>query len=90
MNNANNTGSFHERDSSMDIKLQRDHSCGDTDSAAGRCSICPVPRLPHLHLSGGRKQRIQEEKITIAEVAESHFLDYVDAEESCSPFSPSC
>ena len=38
-----------------------------------------------LSVSGGRKQRIDEEKITIAEVTEAHFLDYVDAEGIVQP-----
>lgn len=87
MNNENHTGSFHEsRDSSMDIKLQkrsflRRHRLPLLAAAAFALFLAYLI----ITLSGGRKQRIQEEKITIAEVAEAHFLDYVDAEGIVQP-----
>lgn len=38
-----------------------------------------------INVSGGRKLRIDNEKITIADVAEDKFLDYVDAEGIVQP-----
>lgn len=38
-----------------------------------------------VSVSGGRKLRIDNEKIVIADVQETHFLDYVDAEGIVQP-----
>lgn len=38
-----------------------------------------------INLSGSKKQRIDKEKVIIANVAEDHFLDYVDAEGIVQP-----
>ncbi|MDD4727527.1 MAG: efflux RND transporter periplasmic adaptor subunit [Dysgonamonadaceae bacterium] len=38
-----------------------------------------------MNLSGGKKQRIDKEKVIIGNVTEDHFLDYVDAEGIVQP-----
>lgn len=87
MNNSNNSDIFHEsRDSSMDKRLPKK-------------SFVRRYRYPILagvafvfflvfvvtQLSGGKKQRIDKEKVIIGNVTEDHFLDYVDAEGIVQP-----
>jgi RND family efflux transporter MFP subunit len=87
MNNANHTDSFHEsRDSSMDIQLQK-RSFLRRHSYLLLAGVAFILFLLYviLSVSGGRKQQIEGEKITIAEVTEAHFLDYVDAEGIVQP-----
>lgn len=87
MNSSTQNDTFHEsRDSSMDIRLPE-------KSFLRRYKYPLLAGLAFflfllyviLSVSGGRKQRIDEEKITIAEVTEAHFLDYVDAEGIVQP-----
>lgn len=89
MSNTNSDiiNNFHEsRDSTMDKQLPKRtffqkykyHLLGGTVFL-----IFVVYAL--ISVSGGRKLRIDAEKIVIAEVAESHFLDYVDAEGTVQP-----
>jgi multidrug efflux pump subunit AcrA (membrane-fusion protein) len=87
MNNSTQNNTFHEsRDSSMDIQLQkksflRRYRYPLLAGVAFTLFLLYVI----LSVSGGRKQRIDGEKITIAEVTEDHFLDYVDAEGVVQP-----
>lgn len=87
MNNSNNNDNFREsRHSSMDIQLPKK-------------SFVQKHRYPIIagvlfllflifvmtNLSGGKKQRIDKEKVIIGNVTEDHFLDYVDAEGIVQP-----
>ena len=87
MNSSTQNDTFHEsRDSSMDKRLPeksflRRYKYPLLAGAAFTLFLLYVL----LSVSGGRKQRIDEEKITIAEVTEAHFLDYVDAEGIVQP-----
>ncbi len=87
MNKSKNSDIFHEsRDSSMDKRLPKK-------------SFVRRYRYPILagvvfilflvfvvtQLSGGKKQRIDKEKVIIGNVTEDHFLDYVDAEGIVQP-----
>ena len=87
MNSSTQNDTFHEsRDSSMDKRLPE-------KSFLRRYKYPLLAGLAFflfllyviLSVSGGRKQRIDEEKITIAEVTEAYFLDYVDAEGIVQP-----
>ena len=87
MNSSTQNDTFHEsRDSSMDKRLPeksflRRYRYPLLAGVAFTLFLLYVL----LSVSGGRKQRIDEEKITIAEVTEAHFLDYVDAEGIVQP-----
>ena len=87
MNSSTQNDTFHEsRDSSMDKRLPeksflRRYRYPLLAGVAFTLFLLYVI----LSVSGGRKQRIDEEKITIAEVTEAHFLDYVDAEGIVQP-----
>lgn len=87
MNSSTQNDTFHEsRDSSMDKRLPeksflRRYRYPLLEGVAFTLFLLYVI----LSVSGGRKQRIDEEKITIAEVTEAHFLDYVDAEGIVQP-----
>lgn len=87
MNHSAHTDTYHEsRDSSMDKKLPRKSFLRKHryPLLAGASFIIFLVYVM-INLSGGRKQRIGREKITIAEVTESHFLDWVDAEGIVQP-----
>ncbi len=54
-------------------------------AAAGAATFATFLAYLIFTLSGGRKQRIQEEDHHRPGVAETHFLDYVDAEGIVQP-----
>lgn len=87
MDNKNTNNSFHEsRDSSMDKALPKRsvwqkykyYILGGTAFIAFLVYVL-------LAVSGGRKLRINSERIVIADVTEAPFLDYVDAEGIIQP-----
>lgn len=87
MNNSTNNNVFHEsRDSLMDKRLPKKsfiqkykyHILAGTAFVAFLVFVL-------VSVSGGRKLRIDNEKIVIADVAEDKFLDYVDAEGIVQP-----
>ena len=87
MNNSNKTDIFHEsRDSSMDKRLPK-----KSFVRRYRYPILAVVAFILFlffvvtELSGGKKQRIDKEKVIIGNVTEDHFLDYVDAEGIVQP-----
>ena len=87
MDNKNTNNSFHEsRDSSMDKALPKRsvwqkykyYILGGTAFIAFLVYVL-------LTVSGGRKLRVNSERIVIADVTEAPFLDYVDAEGIIQP-----
>lgn len=87
MDNKNTNNSFHEsRDSSMDKALPKRsvwqkykyYILGGTAFIAFLVYVL-------LTVSGGRKLRVNSERIVIANVTEAPFLDYVDAEGIIQP-----
>lgn len=87
MDNKNTNNSFHEsRDSSMDKALPKRsvwqkykyYILGGTAFIAFLVYVL-------LAVSGGRKLRVNSERIVIADVTEAPFLDYVDAEGIIQP-----
>src|SRR5690554_7646255 len=87
MDNKNTNNSFHEsRDSSMDKALPKRsvwqkykyYILGGTAFIAFLVYVL-------LTVSGGRKLRVNSERIVIADVTEAPFLDYVDAEGVIQP-----
>lgn len=80
--NNNNNSSFHEsQDSTMDKKLpKRSFIQKYKFHLMGATAFLGFIIYVLVAVSGGRKLRIDSEKITIADVTESHFLDYVDTE----------
>ena len=87
MNKTNNSDLFHEsRDSSMDKRLPK-----KTFVRRYRYPILAGVAFSLFllfvltQLSGGKKQRIDKEKVIIGNVTEDHFLDYVDAEGIVQP-----
>lgn len=87
MNNSNNTNKFHEsRDSSMDIRLpKKSFILRFKYPILAGVSFLLFLVFVIINLSGSKKQRIDKEKVIIANVAEDHFLDYVDAEGIVQP-----
>lgn len=85
--NNNNKSSFHEsQDSSMDKKLpKRTFIQKYKFHIVGVAAFISFIVYVLVAVSGGRKLRIDMEKITVADVTESHFLDYVDAEGIVQP-----
>ncbi len=87
MINSNTDNVFHEsRDSLMDKRLPKKsliqkykyHILAGTAFLAFLVFVL-------VSVSGGRKLRIDNEKIVISDVQEAHFLDYVDAEGIVQP-----
>lgn len=87
MNNSNNTNKFNEsRDSSMDIRLpKKSFILRYKYPILAGVSFLLFLVFVIINLSGSKKQRIDKEKVIIANVAEDHFLDYVDAEGIVQP-----
>ncbi len=87
MNNSNNTNKFNEsRDSSMDIRLpKKSFILRYKYPILAGVSFLLFLVFVIINLSGNKKQRIDKEKVIIANVAEDHFLDYVDAEGIVQP-----
>lgn len=85
--NNNNKSSFHEsQDSSMDKKLpKRTFIQKYKFHIVGAAAFIAFIVYVLVSVSGGRKLRIDMEKITVADVAQSHFMDYVDAEGIVQP-----
>ena len=87
MNNSENINSFHEsRDSAMDKRLPKRSFFQKYKYylLAGAAFVAFLVFVI-VSVSGGRKLRVDDEKIVIANVAEAPFLDYVDAEGIVQP-----
>ena len=85
--NNNNRSSFHEsRDSTMDRQLpKRTFVQKYKYYLLGGAAFLAFVVYVLVSVSGARKLRIDAEKILVADVVESHFLDYVDAEGTVQP-----
>ncbi len=85
--NPQPANSFHEsRDSSMDKRLpKRSFWQKYKYYLLGAAAFAAFMVYVLASVSGGRKLRIDSEKIGIADVTEDHFLDYVDAEGIVQP-----
>ncbi len=85
--NNNNKSSFHEsQDSLMDKQLpKRSFIQKYKFHIAGSIAFLAFIVYVLVAVSGGRKLRIDLEKITVADVEQSHFMDYVDAEGIVQP-----
>lgn len=85
--NNNSKTYFHEsQDSSMDKKLpKRSFIQKYKFHLVGAAAFLTFIVYVLIAVSGGRKLRIDMEKITVADVAQSHFMDYVDAEGIVQP-----
>lgn len=85
--NPQPSNSFHEsRDSSMDKRLpKRSFWQKYKYYLLGAAAFAAFMVYVLVSVSGGRKLRIDSEKIGIADVTEDHFLDYVDAEGIVQP-----
>ena len=85
--NAETQPSFHEsRDSAMDKRLpKRPFIQKYKFYLLGALAFAVFLAYVLVSVSGGRKLRVDNEKIGIADVAEAHFLDYVDAEGIVQP-----
>ena len=81
------TNSFHEsRDSSMDKRLpKRSFFQKYKFHLLGGAAFLAFLIYVLASVSGGRKLRVESEKIVIADVTEAPFLDYVDAEGIVQP-----
>lgn len=86
-NNSNNSEIFHEsRDTSMDKQLpKKSFVRKHRYSIIGGVLFLLFLIFMLTNLSGGKKQRIDKEKVIIGNVTEDHFLDYVDAEGIVQP-----
>lgn len=85
--NNNNKSSFHEsQDSLMDKQLpKRTFIQKYKFHIVGAVAFLTFIVYILIAVSGGRKLRIDMEKITVADVEQSHFMDYVDAEGIVQP-----
>lgn len=81
------TNSFHEsRDSSMDKRLpKRSFFQKYKFHLLGGAAFLAFLIYVLASVSGGRKLRVENEKIVIADVAQAPFLDYLDAEGIIQP-----
>lgn len=86
-NNSNNSEIFHEsRDTSMDKQLpKKSFVRKHRYPIIGGVLFLLFLIFVLTNLSGGKKQRIDKEKVIIGNVTEDHFLDYVDAEGIVQP-----
>lgn len=87
MNNSNKINDFHEaRDSVMDKRLpKRSFFQKHKFHLLGGLVCIAVLTYLLVSISGGRKLRIESDKIVIADVKEEKFMDYVDAEGIVQP-----
>ena len=89
MNNTNSdtTNNFHESlDTTMDKQLpKRTFVQKYKYHLLGGTAFLAFVVYALVSVSGGRKLRIDSERITVADVAQAHFMDYVDAEGIVQP-----